>query len=36
MVFQILGYVFGLVMAIHYYFFLIFLPNLLETFLGED
>jgi len=36
MLFQILGFAFGLVMALHYYVLLVFLPALLDAFLGED
>ena len=35
MFFQVFGYVFGLIMAIHYYFILVFLPTLIDTFLGD-
>lgn len=35
MFFQIFGYVFGLFMAVHYYLILVFLPALIDRFLGE-
>jgi hypothetical protein len=36
MFFQIFGYLFGLAMAVHYYVLLVFLPALLDRYLGED
>lgn len=36
MFYQVVGYLFGLIMALHYYFTLIFFPTLLDTFLGDD
>lgn len=36
MFYQLFGYLFGLVMAIHYYGFLVFLPMLLDLILGDD
>jgi hypothetical protein len=36
MFYQVCGCVFGFLMAIHYYLILVFLPALLEAFLGDD
>ncbi|OQB49474.1 MAG: hypothetical protein BWY02_01410 [bacterium ADurb.Bin157] len=36
MFYQILGYVFGLVMAINYYLFFVFFPCLIGYLLGDD
>ena len=36
MFFQIFGYLFGLLMAVHYYVILIFLPALIDRLLEED
>jgi len=35
MFYQIIGYGFGLCMAIHYYLLLVLLPALIERYLGE-
>ena len=35
MFFQIFGYMFGLIMALHYYLFMIFLPALLNKLLDQ-
>ncbi len=36
MFFQALGYCFGFFMAVHYYLLLIFLPALIDRFLGDS
>ncbi len=36
MFYQVFGYIFGLVMALNYYLFLVFLPSLLAYLLGDD
>jgi len=35
MIFQILGYCFGFFMALHYYFLLILIPAIIESFFGN-
>jgi hypothetical protein len=36
MVYRVCGYLYGILMAMHFYVILVFLPAIIETYFGDD